>query len=138
TGRGGGGGGGGGGRGGGRGAGGGGRRGGGRAAGGGGAGPPARRYATAAELAADLQRFLGGEPIRARRVGPWQRLLLWARRRPTAAALLLVSRVAGPGRGRPRGGAGFAAPPATPPPAQGPAPPARRATTELPHHPPLG
>jgi WD40 repeat protein len=55
---------------------------------------PGRRYQTAAELAADLQRFLDGEPIRARRVGPWQRALLWARRRPAAAGLLLVSGVA--------------------------------------------
>jgi WD40 repeat protein/serine/threonine protein kinase len=52
---------------------------------------PGQRYQTAAELAADLQRFLDDEPIRARRVGPWQRVLLWARRRPAAAGLLLVS-----------------------------------------------
>jgi WD40 repeat protein/serine/threonine protein kinase len=55
---------------------------------------PGQRYQTAAELAADLQRFLDGEPIRARRVGPWQRALLWARRRPAVAGLLLVSGVA--------------------------------------------
>jgi WD40 repeat protein len=55
---------------------------------------PAQRYQTAAELAADLQRFLAGEPIQARRVGAWRRAVLWARRRPAAAALLLVSGLA--------------------------------------------
>jgi WD40 repeat protein/serine/threonine protein kinase len=55
---------------------------------------PAHRYQTAAELADDLKRFLGGEPIRARRVSLWQRAILWARRRPAAAALVLVSGVA--------------------------------------------
>ncbi len=55
---------------------------------------PGRRYQSAVELAADLQRFLEDEPIQARRVGPWQRALLWARRRPAAAGLLLVSGVA--------------------------------------------
>jgi WD40 repeat protein/CubicO group peptidase (beta-lactamase class C family)/Flp pilus assembly protein TadD len=51
---------------------------------------PARRYATAGELAEDLRRFLGGEPIRARPVGPVERAAKWARRRPAAAALLAV------------------------------------------------
>jgi WD40 repeat protein len=55
---------------------------------------PGRRYQSAADLAADLQRFLEGEPIRARRVGALRRAALWARRRPAAAALLLVSGVA--------------------------------------------
>jgi hypothetical protein len=55
---------------------------------------PSRRYPTAAELAADLRRFLADEPIRARRVGPWERAVLWARRRPAAAALALVSGLA--------------------------------------------
>jgi serine/threonine-protein kinase len=48
---------------------------------------PARRYGGAGELADDLERFQAGEPIRARPVGPIQRLLKWARRKPAAAAL---------------------------------------------------
>src|SRR5262249_3246548 len=55
---------------------------------------PQRRYASAAELAADLRRFLDGEPVRARPLRRWERVLLWARRRPTLSALLLVSVVA--------------------------------------------
>jgi WD40 repeat protein/serine/threonine protein kinase len=55
---------------------------------------PGRRYQTAADLAADLQRFLEDEPIQARRISAWRRAALWARRRPAAAALLLVSGVA--------------------------------------------
>jgi eukaryotic-like serine/threonine-protein kinase len=35
---------------------------------------PDRRYATMGELAADLRRFLAGEAIRARPVGPVERL----------------------------------------------------------------
>ena len=48
---------------------------------------PGRRYQSAGEFAADLRRFLAGEPIRARRVGAGERLVLWARRRPSQAAL---------------------------------------------------
>ena len=49
---------------------------------------PRRRYATARELADDLRRFRNGEPIRARAIGPVQRTVKWAQRRPAAAALL--------------------------------------------------
>jgi WD40 repeat protein len=49
---------------------------------------PAQRYGSAEELAADLERWLRGEPIRARRVGIVRRVAKWARRRPAVAGLL--------------------------------------------------
>jgi serine/threonine-protein kinase len=52
---------------------------------------PARRYASAAELAEDLGRFRRGEPIRARPLARRERLLKWVRRRPALATLLAVS-----------------------------------------------
>jgi serine/threonine protein kinase len=52
---------------------------------------PARRYATAEALAHDLHHFLAGEPIQARPASFLERSARWARRRPTAAALLAVS-----------------------------------------------
>jgi WD40 repeat protein len=51
---------------------------------------PARRYATALDLAEDLHRFLDGEPVRARPVGPTTRAVKWVRRRPAVASLLLA------------------------------------------------
>jgi serine/threonine-protein kinase len=48
---------------------------------------PQRRYAGAEELADDLRRFERGEPIAARAPGRAERLIMWARRRPTHAAL---------------------------------------------------
>ncbi|HEX5271908.1 MAG TPA: protein kinase, partial [Gemmataceae bacterium] len=48
---------------------------------------PARRYASAAELAADLRRFLNGEPILARPVSRTERLVRWCKRNPRVAAL---------------------------------------------------
>jgi WD40 repeat protein/predicted Ser/Thr protein kinase len=47
-----------------------------------------RRYASAAELGADIRRHLRHEPIRARPVGSVARLARWCRRRPATAALL--------------------------------------------------
>jgi tetratricopeptide (TPR) repeat protein len=55
---------------------------------------PARRYATAADLAEDLGHFLAGEPIKAKAVGPLERALKWARRRPAYAALAVAVVVA--------------------------------------------
>ncbi len=48
---------------------------------------PEARYADCGALAEDLRRWLAGEPIRARRVGPAERLLRWARRNPAVASL---------------------------------------------------
>jgi eukaryotic-like serine/threonine-protein kinase len=48
---------------------------------------PIRRYQTAAALAEDLQRFLDGRPIAARRATELERLWMWARRRPAVAGL---------------------------------------------------
>jgi serine/threonine protein kinase/formylglycine-generating enzyme required for sulfatase activity/tetratricopeptide (TPR) repeat protein len=60
---------------------------------------PARRYPQAGELAADLQRFLDDEPIRARRPALRERLLRWTRQNKgvailSAVALLLLVAVA--------------------------------------------
>lgn len=49
---------------------------------------PNRRYASAAALADDLQRFLDDRPIMARRATFAERIWKWARRRPAAAALV--------------------------------------------------
>jgi serine/threonine protein kinase len=52
---------------------------------------PHQRYAAAADLAADLERFLAGEPILARPVSVWVLAWKWARRRPALASLIGVS-----------------------------------------------
>src|SRR6476659_7677432 len=45
-----------------------------------------RRYASAAELAADIRRFLRDEPLSARRAGTWYQLAKLARRNKTLVA----------------------------------------------------
>jgi WD40 repeat protein len=52
---------------------------------------PAKRYGSAEALADDLERWLRGEPIRARRSTPWERTIKWARRRPVPAALAALT-----------------------------------------------
>ncbi len=54
-----------------------------------------KRYASAADLADDLQRFLDDEPIRARPISWWERTYKWVRRYPAAAALIGVTCLAG-------------------------------------------
>jgi serine/threonine-protein kinase len=49
---------------------------------------PERRYASAAALVDDLNRFREGRPIRARPQSPAGRLWRWARRKPTTVGLL--------------------------------------------------
>ena len=59
---------------------------------------PARRYATAREMADDLRRWLRGDPILARPLGTVGRAARWCRRNKTAAALfaaLLFTSAAG-------------------------------------------
>ncbi|MBX7103825.1 MAG: serine/threonine protein kinase [Gemmataceae bacterium] len=51
---------------------------------------PRDRYATAREMADDLERFLSGEPILARRQNAFELAWSWAKRRPAAAVLGLV------------------------------------------------
>lgn len=55
---------------------------------------PARRYPTAEAVADDLGRWLKNEPIAARPVGPIERVMKWARRRPALSGTLAVSALA--------------------------------------------
>jgi WD40 repeat protein len=48
---------------------------------------PQRRYGSAEALAEDLERWLAGQPVLARRVGGWGRFLRWCRRNPRVAGL---------------------------------------------------
>ena len=51
---------------------------------------PDRRFATAEELADELDRFTQGEPIHSKHVGRWRRLARFLRRRPRVALALLA------------------------------------------------
>jgi serine/threonine-protein kinase len=50
-----------------------------------------RRYATAADVSADLDRFASGKSIVARPVGTIERVVKWARRRPAVASLIATA-----------------------------------------------
>ena len=55
---------------------------------------PAERYPSAAALAEDLRRWLGGYPVSARVLRPWERAWRLARRNPVASALAAVATAA--------------------------------------------
>jgi tetratricopeptide (TPR) repeat protein len=55
---------------------------------------PARRFASAAELADDLRRFVEGDPIHARPTPGWERAWKWGKRRPAIVALVGVTTLA--------------------------------------------
>ena len=55
---------------------------------------PHKRYPTAGALAADIERFLAGQPTEARPPRLAERLVKWARRRPALAGLCTVSAAA--------------------------------------------
>ena len=52
---------------------------------------PEERYASAGEMADDLERYSRGEPVRARRLPRWLRAMRWARRRPAVATSWLLA-----------------------------------------------
>ena len=51
---------------------------------------PAHRYATASDLAEDIDRYLSGKPTRARPTGPLQHLGKWSRRNPALTGSLVT------------------------------------------------
>jgi len=52
---------------------------------------PAQRYGSAQELADDIERFLQGRPVVARRLGPIGRMWKWCKRHPQRAAAMLLA-----------------------------------------------
>jgi len=55
---------------------------------------PGRRYASAEDLSRDLRRFLNKEPIHARAVGPVERSIRFARKRPVLSVALSIAALA--------------------------------------------
>jgi tetratricopeptide (TPR) repeat protein len=55
---------------------------------------PHRRYSSAAELGSDLERFLAGQPILARRASPLERAVKWSRRNPAWAVAVAIGALA--------------------------------------------
>ncbi len=55
---------------------------------------PARRYATVAMFADDLERWQRGEPVRARPLSAFERLVKWSRRHPVSATFGLTGGLA--------------------------------------------
>ena len=53
-----------------------------------------KRYASAADLADDLHRYLNGEPIAARPVARWERAIKWMNRHPAATVMAATSGLA--------------------------------------------
>lgn len=51
---------------------------------------PQRRYACASELLADLRRWMAGQPVRARAIGPAARGWRWCRRYPVVTGLAVA------------------------------------------------
>jgi len=52
---------------------------------------PDQRYASANELAEDLQRFINHKPVLARRISTSTRILRWSRRNPVATAFMVIT-----------------------------------------------
>ena len=60
---------------------------------------PARRFASAADLADDLRRFVDGDPILARPTPAWERAWKWGKRRPSHRGAAGSQRAGRPGHG---------------------------------------